>query len=128
MPYAHSAARRRTRAARGGYLYTIQLLVAHDADPTITDSQGYNSLHLVTHSSGVMLLLYLLHQLVGVNSRDAQGHTALMWAAYQGDALSLDLLLWHGASPTIQDDAAALGRCPRGTALPYAGSSRRAPF
>ncbi|KAJ7270609.1 ankyrin repeat-containing domain protein [Mycena haematopus] len=51
-----------------------------------------------------MPLLYLLHQPVNVDSRDAQGHTALMWAAYQGDALS-DLLLRHGASPTVQDDA-----------------------
>ncbi|KAJ7813214.1 ankyrin repeat-containing domain protein [Mycena olivaceomarginata] len=52
-----------------------------------------------------MPLLYLLHQPVGVDSRDAQGHTALMWAAYQGDALSVDLLLRHGASLTVQDDA-----------------------
>ncbi|KAK7055514.1 Palmitoyltransferase [Favolaschia claudopus] len=92
-------------AARGGYLYVIQLLIAHGADPTIADSQGYNSLHLVTHSSSIMPLLYLLHQPVNVDSRDAQGHTALMWAAYQGDALSVDLLLRHGASPTVQDDA-----------------------
>ncbi|KAJ7790861.1 ankyrin repeat-containing domain protein [Mycena olivaceomarginata] len=52
-----------------------------------------------------MPLLYLLHQPVGVDSRDTQGHTALMWAAYQGDALSVDLLLRHGTSPTVQDDA-----------------------
>ncbi|KAF8196194.1 ankyrin repeat-containing domain protein [Mycena galopus ATCC 62051] len=92
-------------AARNGYLYIIQLLIAHGADPTIADSQGYNSLHLATHSSSIMPLLYLLHQPVNVDSRDAQGHTALMWAAYQGDALSVDLLLRHGASPTVQDDA-----------------------
>ncbi|KAG7441231.1 palmitoyltransferase AKR1 [Guyanagaster necrorhizus] len=92
-------------AARNGYLYVIQLLVSHNADPTITDSQGYNSLHLVTHSSSVMPLLYLLHQPIGVDSRDSQGHTSLMWAAYQGDALSVDLLLRHGANPNTKDDA-----------------------
>ncbi|KAG7087803.1 hypothetical protein E1B28_013744 [Marasmius oreades] len=92
-------------AARNGYLYIIQLLIAHGADPTITDSQGYNSLHLVTHSSSVMPLLYLLHQPVNVDSRDTQGHTSLMWAAYQGDALSVDLLLKHGASPLTHDDS-----------------------
>lgn len=92
-------------AARNGYLYVIQLLVAHGADPTITDSQGYNSLHLVTHSSSIMPLLYLLHQPINVDSRDSQGHTSLMWAAYQGDALSVDLLLRHGASPNLKDDA-----------------------
>lgn len=92
-------------ASRNGYLYVIQLLIAHGADPTITDSQGYNSLHLVTHSSSVMPLLYLLHQPVNVDSRDLQGHTSLMWAAYQGDALSVDLLLRHGANPNTSDDS-----------------------
>jgi len=92
-------------AARNGYLYIIQLLIAHNADPTITDSQGYNSLHLVTHSSSIMPLLYLLHQPINVDSRDSQGHTSLMWAAYQGDALSVDLLLRHGANTNLKDDA-----------------------
>jgi palmitoyltransferase ZDHHC13/17 len=92
-------------AARNGYLYIIQLLVAHNADPTIMDSQGYNTLHLVTHSSSIMPLLYLLHQPVPVDCRDSQGHTSLMWAAYQGDALSVDLLLKHGANPNTQDNA-----------------------
>ncbi|THV03552.1 palmitoyltransferase AKR1 [Dendrothele bispora CBS 962.96] len=92
-------------AARNGYLYIIQLLIAHNADPTIADSQGYNTLHLVTHSSSIMPLLYLLHQPINVDSRDAQGHTSLMWAAYQGDALSVDLLLRHGANPNTKDDA-----------------------
>ena len=91
-------------AARNGYLYIIHLLISHNADPNITDAQGYNSLHLVTHSSSIMPLLYLLHQPVNVDSRDAQGHTSLMWASYQGDALSVDLLLRHGANPNTKDD------------------------
>ncbi|KAG6915477.1 hypothetical protein DXG01_011308 [Tephrocybe rancida] len=91
-------------AARNGYLYVIQLLIAHNADPTIADSQGYNSLHLVTHSSSIMPLLYLLHQPINVDSRDTQGHTSLMWAAYQGDGLSVELLLKHGADPNTKDD------------------------
>ena len=52
-----------------------------------------------------MPLLYLLHQPVSVDERDSAGHTALMWAAYQGDALSVDLLLKHGARVDIRDDA-----------------------
>jgi len=92
-------------AARNGYLYVIHLLISHNADPTFADTQGYNSLHLVTHSSSVMPLLYLLHQPVNVDSRDMQGHTPLMWAAYQGDALSVDLLLRHGANPNLKDDS-----------------------
>lgn len=92
-------------AARNGYLYVIHLLIAHNADPTIQDAQGYNTLHLTTHSSAVMPLLYLLHQPISVDSRDTQGHTSLMWAAYQGDALSVDLLLKHGADPNTRDEA-----------------------
>ncbi|KAH6912148.1 DHHC palmitoyltransferase-domain-containing protein [Coprinopsis sp. MPI-PUGE-AT-0042] len=92
-------------AARNGYLYIIQLLIAHNADPNISDSQGYNTLHLVTHSSSIMPLLYLLHQPINVDSKDSSGHTSLMWAAYQGDALSVDLLLRHGASVNLKDDA-----------------------
>lgn len=92
-------------AARNGYLYVIQLLISHNADPNIADAQGYNSLHLVTHSSSVMPLLYLLHQPINVDSRDSQGHTSLMWAAYQGDALSVELLLKHGANVNTKDDA-----------------------
>ncbi|KAH9961433.1 hypothetical protein BGW80DRAFT_1564040 [Lactifluus volemus] len=91
-------------AARNGHLYVIQLLIAHGADPNIKDTQGYNTLHLVTHSSTVMPLLYLLHQPISVDERDAVGHTALMWAAYQGDALSVELLLKHGANPNTRDD------------------------
>lgn len=92
-------------AARNGYIYVIHLLISHNADPTITDSQGFNTLHLVTHSSSVMALLYLLHQPIAVDSVDAVGHTSLMWAAYQGDALSVELLLKHGASVSLRDEA-----------------------
>ncbi|OSD00703.1 ankyrin [Trametes coccinea BRFM310] len=99
-------------AARNGYLYVIQLLIAHNADPNITDAQGYNTLHLVTHSSSVMALLYLLHQPINVDARDSQGHTALMWAAYQGDALSVDLLLKHDIRAKDGE-----GRTPRDMAV-----------
>ena len=92
-------------ASRNGYLYVIQLLIAHGADPNIKDTQGYNTLHLVTHSSSITPLLYLLHQPLSVDERDSAGHTSLMWAAYQGDALSVELLLKHGANPNSRDDA-----------------------
>lgn len=106
-------------AARNGYIYVMQLLVEWGADPGIRDSQGYNSLHLATHSSGVMPLVYLLNlpdeteqaaemggkKGVATDSRDSQGHTSLMWACYQGDAISASLLLRHGANPNARDDA-----------------------
>lgn len=89
-------------AARNGHLYVIQLLLSRGADPNISDAQGFNSLHLITHSSAVMPLLYMvspripratvtiltgqMHQPVAIDEKDTDGHTSLMWAAYQGEA------------------------------------------
>lgn len=89
-------------AARNGHLYVLHLLLSHGADPTLTDAQGFNTLHLTVHSSAVMPLVLLLQHpafasISSLDSPDSQGHTPLMWAAYQGDAISLDLLLAHGA-------------------------------
>ncbi|MCO5553693.1 hypothetical protein L7F22_007219 [Adiantum nelumboides] len=89
-------------AARNGHLYVMHLLLQHGADPTLTDAQGFNALHLTVHSSAVMPLVLLLQHpafsaVSSLDSPDSQGHTPLMWAAYQGDAISLDLLLAHGA-------------------------------
>ncbi|KAG8912287.1 palmitoyltransferase akr1 [Tulasnella sp. 408] len=93
-------------AARNGYLYIIDLLISHNADPSISDSQGYNTLHLVTHSSTVMPLLYLLHLCpISPDSPDSAGHTSLMWAAYQGDGISVEILLNAGASPLKKDNS-----------------------
>ncbi len=73
---------------RNGHLYILHLLLRHSADPNIRDSQGFNTLHLVTHSSVVMALLYMLHQPVVIDEKDRDGHTALMWAAWQGTSES----------------------------------------
>lgn len=47
-------------AARNGHLYVVQLLLSRGADPNLVDGQGFNTLHLVTHSSAVMPLLYMV--------------------------------------------------------------------
>ena len=51
-----------------------------------------------------MLLLILLHPSVAIDERDAQGHTALMWAAYNRLPSIVDLLLRFGASISVTDD------------------------
>jgi palmitoyltransferase len=33
----------------------------------------------------VMALLYMLHQPVAIDEKDSDGHTSLMWAAWQGE-------------------------------------------
>lgn len=45
---------------RNGHLYVVHLLLSRGADPNIFDSQGFNTLHLITHSSAVMPLLYMV--------------------------------------------------------------------
>ena len=47
-------------AARNGHLYVIHLLLSRGADPNIRDAQGFNTLHLITHSSTVMPVLYIV--------------------------------------------------------------------
>ncbi|GAA6021373.1 hypothetical protein JCM10207_002026 [Rhodosporidiobolus poonsookiae] len=94
-------------AARNGHLPVVHLLLQHSADPTLTDAQSFNSLHLAVHSSSAFLLAYLLFTLqpLAVDTPDAEGHTSLAWAAYQGDAISVELLLLAGASANRPDSA-----------------------
>ncbi|KAF9157303.1 palmitoyltransferase akr1 [Actinomortierella ambigua] len=90
---------------RNGHLNMAKLLIQNGADPARQDSQGFNALHLATHSSNVMLVLYIF--MVGdmaVDTIDTLGHTSLMWAAYQGDNLTVELLLRHGARIDTRDN------------------------
>lgn len=97
-------------AARNGHLFVMHCLLQNGADPTVCDSQGFNTLHLTTHSSAVMpLLLVLSHPAFSTSQQldhpDTQGHTPLMWAAYQGDAISLSLLLSYGSNIHARDES-----------------------
>ncbi|KAF9905790.1 palmitoyltransferase akr1 [Lobosporangium transversale] len=89
---------------RNGHLNMAKLLLKYGADPLAQDSQGFNALHLATHSSNAMLILYLI--MAGempVDIPDTLGHTCLMWAAYQCDSLSVDILLKQGARVDTKD-------------------------
>ncbi|KAF9962197.1 palmitoyltransferase akr1 [Modicella reniformis] len=90
--------------ARNGHFNMAKLLIKYGAKAHLQDSQGYNALHLATHSSNAMLVLYLI--MVGevtIDSADTLGHTSLMWAAYQGDSLSVEVLLKYGARVDTKD-------------------------
>lgn len=92
-------------AARNGHLYIVHLLISHGADPSLTDAQGFDTFHLAIHSSSPMLVAYLLTQQlpVATDAVDRAGRTCLQWAAYQGDGISVDLLLRHQADPNKKD-------------------------
>ncbi|SCU80849.1 LAMI_0B03928g1_1 [Lachancea mirantina] len=96
-------------ASRYGYVYIVDLLMKSGADTTLTDDQGFNVFHLAINSSNIMLVIYLLYFGVGdtidINSTDSNGRTALLWAAYQGDSLSVKALLDFKADSKICDDS-----------------------
>jgi palmitoyltransferase ZDHHC13/17 len=81
------------------------LLIRHGADPALVDAQGFDTFHLATHSSSPFLLAYLLSQQLPVltDTADRDGRTCLQWACYQGDAISVELLLRYGADPNKTD-------------------------
>ncbi|KAI1435801.1 hypothetical protein GGR50DRAFT_654933 [Xylaria sp. CBS 124048] len=91
-------------AAGCSHYYTVDLLLQHGADPLITDSQGYNTLHISTFNGNVLLVTLLLHQGIPVDVADAQGYTSLMWAAYKGFPQCVDLYLRWGASVHATDE------------------------
>ncbi|QLL30833.1 hypothetical protein HG536_0A06480 [Torulaspora globosa] len=95
-------------AARYGYVYIVDYLLEHGADPTLKDEQGFNLLHLAVTSSNIMLVLYVLFFVVSkgiidVDCQDPNGRTPLLWAAYQGDSLTVEALLRFGAYPKVPD-------------------------
>lgn len=90
---------------RNGLTYVVHLLIQHGADPSLTDGQGFNTLHLAVHSHNPMLIAYLLSQQLplSIDSEDSAGQTALQWACYQGDQISVSLLLKAGSDPNKSD-------------------------
>ncbi|KAG0163615.1 palmitoyltransferase akr1 [Apophysomyces sp. BC1015] len=93
-------------AARKGHIAAVHRLIKEGADPLLKDGQGYNALHLAVHSSQAMLVLYLLCLGMDIDAADGVGgHTPLMWAAYQGQALTVDLLIRFGANIRATDQS-----------------------
>jgi ankyrin repeat protein len=91
-------------AGRTGHVETIDLLIQHGANPHLFDSQGYNCLHSVVHSSNYWAVLYILCQPdIAADERDLRGYTPLLRALYQGDEVSAQLLLKMGADPNAKD-------------------------
>lgn len=91
-------------ACRNGLVYVVDYMLSHtDADVALTDSQHYNALHLAVHSLNITLVVYLvLNCVLGsgklyIDEPDDIQCTALHWAAYQGDILTVNALIKYGA-------------------------------
>lgn len=96
-------------AARYGFVYVVDYLLQHGASATTTDKQGFNLLHLSVNSSNIMLVVYVLFFVVSkgiidIDYVDPKGRTALLWAAYQGDSLTVAALIKFNASVKIADE------------------------
>ncbi|KAF2864385.1 Palmitoyltransferase akr1, ankyrin repeat-containing protein akr1 [Piedraia hortae CBS 480.64] len=92
-------------ASKRSHLQIISLLLANGADPLSRDDQGYNLVHSVTLDGNVFQLILLLHQGdIPIDVPDAQGHTALMWAAYKGYGPCVEILLKWGADVHAVDE------------------------
>ncbi|CDO94824.1 unnamed protein product [Kluyveromyces dobzhanskii CBS 2104] len=96
-------------ASKSGLVYIVDELLKAGADPNITDNQGYNLLHTSVFSSNVMLVIYVLFFVVdgkdNVDKPDPHLRTALQWATYQADALTVENLLKFNADVKKTDES-----------------------
>jgi ankyrin repeat protein len=100
-------------AAACGRLETLQYMLDQMPDLKRTifdakykDTQGRNLLHHASCKGDLKVVGYLLQDLNGkaaINEPDNDGWTPLHWAAKSGREELFDLLLAHGADPTIKE-------------------------
>ncbi|KCV70567.1 hypothetical protein H696_02912 [Fonticula alba] len=73
-------------AVQRGHTDVVQYLIEHaGANHRLTDLKGFNALHMAAQFGRPMMLLLLLRFGLALESRDHNGRTPLMWAAYAPD-------------------------------------------
>ena len=98
-----------------GYLWKVQLLLEHGADPNTQDKDGITPLmHCVSHYNSasndgniILAMKFLIEAGADVNARDNDGTTALMYAARVSDEFQINViksLLSNGADPSIRNN------------------------
>ncbi len=90
-------------ACQCGLVYTVDYLISKGADPLKTNGKGYNCLQIAVNASSALLVIYLLHQQIPVDSVDQYGRTPLHWAAYHSDHVTIHSLLEWGADINKRD-------------------------
>lgn len=92
-----------------GHASVVSLFLRYGADWRVTDSQGYNSMHVASQNGQEMIILLLKAQGADINTLDRAGRNPLLWAAYRGHVPVTELLIKLGADLNQQD---ANGRGP----------------
>lgn len=95
-------------AVRFGYVYCMDYLLNHGADPSLLDEDGLDMLHLSVKTSNIVSIIYVIFFIVDrnendINSKDTQNRTALHYAVTQGDYWSVFELLKYGADVNAMD-------------------------
>lgn len=94
-------------AARYGLVYIVDKLISKGKVKTNTlDSTGVGILHAAVFSSNALMVAYVINMIDGIDIdfQDPNGRSALHWAAYQGDYLTVELLINLGAKLDLQDE------------------------
>jgi len=107
-------------AAATGNAAVIERLLEAGADPNATSPGGEPTLMTVARTGSVEAVKVLIAYKADVNAREAtRGQTALMWAAGEGHADVITVLLEAGA------DRLATSHAPAGAAMSVGGSTYR---
>ena len=85
-------------ASRRGAADVVKCLLENDADPNIVGANGYSSLiHAVKGGHEACVKLLLSASKINVNQSDRDGRTAISYAAKQGSASLVSMLVEKGA-------------------------------
>ena len=91
------------RAATGGDLASVQLLLSKGADPNATDSDGGTAFHLAAVADSLPVVTALVEHGAGVDAVGKDGMTPLLYAAMMRHEQILEYLLQHNANPNAQE-------------------------
>ncbi|XP_071094922.1 putative ankyrin repeat protein RF_0381 [Haliotis cracherodii] len=92
-------------AAFWGERDAFDLLIGRGADTKVVNINGDNILHLSCKGGNLEIVKYVLKQdIVDIESRDNEGMTPVLLAAFLGERDAFDLLIGRGADTSRVDD------------------------
>eukprot|EP00927_Polykrikos_kofoidii_P082593 TRINITY_DN8246_c0_g1_i2.p1 TRINITY_DN8246_c0_g1~~TRINITY_DN8246_c0_g1_i2.p1 ORF type:complete len:304 (+),score=58.65 TRINITY_DN8246_c0_g1_i2:139-1050(+) len=97
------------RAARGGQIPMLRLLISMGVSLNAKGAGGYTPLHEACYGGRPEVCLYLLSKRANVDALTKNGSTALLVASREGQAMLCELLIQHMADP---DDGGDKGWTP----------------